>query len=154
MFNVCVDAVIREWLRRTMNKEAANGISAEASRKIVAFIVDDGLVGSRDPIWLQGALNVLLILFESIGLKTNPDMTKVMTCVPGNIRVAHTEEAYHTLQYGPVNPTAKRHRVECDICGVSLAVGSLRSHLETKHDTYWSFVLNQELTVEHEPIVY
>jgi hypothetical protein len=142
MFDVCVDVVIREWLRRMMNKEAANGIFTEASREIVAFFVDDGLVGSRDPVWLQGTLNILVILFESIGLRTNPDKTKVITCVPENIRVAHTEEAYHMQQYGPVNPTAKRHRVECDICGVSLAAGSLRSHLETKHDTYWSFVLN------------
>jgi hypothetical protein len=154
MFNVCVDAVIREWLWRTIDKEAANGIFAGASREIVAFFVDNGLVGSRDPIWLQGALDILVILFESIGLRTNPDKTKVMTCVPGNIWVAHTEEAYHTQQYGPVNPTVKHHRVECNICGMSLAAGSLCSHLETKHNTYWSFVLNQELTVEHEPIVY
>jgi hypothetical protein len=120
----------------------------------VAFFVDDGLVGSRDPVWLQGALDILVTLFESIGLRRNPDKTKVMTCVPGNIRVAHTEEAYHTQQYGPINPTAKRHRLERDICGVSLAAGSLRSHLETKHDTYRSFFLNRELTVEREPIVY
>jgi hypothetical protein len=50
MFNVCVDAVIREWLRRMMNEEATHGIFAEASREIVAFFVDDGLVGSRDPV--------------------------------------------------------------------------------------------------------
>jgi hypothetical protein len=142
MFNVCVDAVIREWLRRTMKKEAAHGIFAEASREVVAFFVDNGLVGSKDPIWLQGALDILVKLFESISLRTNPGKTKVMTCVPENIRVAHTEEVYHTQQYGPVNPTAKRHRVECDICGMSLAAGSLRSHLEMKHDTYRSFVLN------------
>jgi hypothetical protein len=132
-----------------MNKETAHEMFAEASREIVAFFVDDGLVGSRDSIWLQ----VLVKLFESISLRMNPDKTKVMMCVPGNIRVAHTEEAYHTQQYGPVNPTAKHHRVECDICGVSLAAGSLRSHLETKHDTYQSFVLNQELTGEREPII-
>ena len=131
MFNVCVDAVIREWLRWTINDEAANGVFSEACREIVAFFVDDGLVGSRDPVWLQGALNVLVTLFESIGLRTNPDKMKVMTCVPGNIRVAHTEEAYHMQQYGPVNPTVKRHWVECDVCGVSLAAGSLQSHLET-----------------------
>jgi hypothetical protein len=154
MFNVCVDVVIREWLWRMMNKEATHGIFAEASREIVAFFVDDGLVGLRDPVWLQGTLDVLIKLFESIGLRSNPDKTKVMMCIPGNIRVAHTEEAYHTQQYGPVNPTAKHHWVECDNCGVSLAAGSLRSHLETKHDTYWSIVLNQELTGEHEPIVY
>ncbi len=137
-----------------MNEEAAHGTFAEASREIVAFFVDDGLVGSRDPIWLQGALNVLVKLFESIGLRTNPDKTKVMTCIPGNIRVALTEEAYDMQQYGPVNPTAKCHWVECDICDVSLAAGSLRSHLEMKHDTYRSFVLNRELTGEREPIVY
>jgi hypothetical protein len=111
-----------------MDEEAARGRFSEASREIVAFFVDDGLVGSRDPVWLQIALDVLVILFESIGLRTNPDKTKVMTCVPGNIRVAHTEWAYHMQQYRPVNPTAKRHRVECNICGMSLAAGSLRSH--------------------------
>ncbi len=122
-----------------MEYSSHHGRFAEASREIVAFFVDDGLVGSRDPIWLQGALDVLVTLFESIGLRTNPDKTKVMTCMQ---------------QYGPVNPTAKCRRVECDICGVSLAAGSLRSHLETKHDTYRSFVLNRELTVEHEPLIY
>ena len=37
MFNICVDAVIREWLRRTMDEEAAHGRFAEACREIVAF---------------------------------------------------------------------------------------------------------------------
>ncbi len=120
----------------------------------MVFFVDDGLVGSRDPIWLQSALNVLVTLFESIGLRTNPNKTKVMTCVSGKIRQAHTTEAYHTQQYGPVNPTAKHHRVECDICGMSLVAGSLQSHLETQHNTYRSFVLNRDLTVEREAVVY
>jgi hypothetical protein len=77
-----------------------------------------------------------------------------MTCILGNIRVAHTKEGYHVQQLGLVNPTAKCHRVECDICGTSLAVGSLRRHLETQHEMYRPFVLNQELTIEHEPWVY
>ncbi len=118
------------------DNKAMHGRFAEASREIVEFFVDDGLVRSRHPVWLQSALNVLVILFESIDLRSNPDKTKVMTCVPGNIQVAYMEEAYHTQQYGPVNPTAKRYQVECDICGVSLAAESLRSHLETKHDMY------------------
>jgi hypothetical protein len=80
-------------------------------QEIVAFFVDNGLVGSRDPIWLQSALDILVTLFEGIGLRTNPDKTKVMMCVPGNIQVAHTEEAYHVQQLGPVNPTAKPCRV-------------------------------------------
>ncbi len=66
-----------------MNEEAAHGRFAEACREIVAFFVNNGLVGSRDPVWLQSALDVLVTLFESIGLWTNLDKTKVMTCVPG-----------------------------------------------------------------------
>ncbi len=125
MFNVYVDAVIREWLCWLINKEAASGVFSEACREIVAFFVDDRLVRSRDPIWLQSTIDILITLFEGIGLRTNPDKTKVMMCVPGNIRVAHTEAAYHAQQQGPVEPTVKRHRVECDVCGVSLAAGSL-----------------------------
>ncbi len=144
MFNVCVDAVIREWFCRRINKDPASGVFSEACREIVAFFVDDGLVGLRDPIWLQSTMEVLVTLFEVIGLRMNHDKTKVMTCVLGNIQVAYTEAAYHAQQLGPVNLTAKRHRVECNLCGTSLAAGSLRSHLETQHDTYRLFVLNQE----------
>ncbi len=95
-----------------------------------------------------------MTLLESIGLRTNRDKTKVMTCVPGNIRVAHTEEACYMQQYGPVNLTAKHYQVECNICDVSLAAGSLCSHMETQQDAYWSFVFNRELTIEHEAVVY
>jgi hypothetical protein len=85
MFNLCVDVVIREWLWRRIDKEAAHSRFAGASRGIVAFFVDNGLVGSRDPVWLQSALNVLMTLFKNTSLRTNPDKMKVMTCVPGNI---------------------------------------------------------------------
>jgi hypothetical protein len=142
IFDVCVDAVIREWLCRTIDKEAAGGFFSVACKEIVAFFVDNGLVGSRDPIWLQSALDILVTLFEGISLQMNPDKTKVVTCVLGNIQVAHTEAAYHVQQLGPVDPTVKRCWVECNICGVSLAEESLQSHLETQHDMYWSFVLN------------
>ncbi len=154
MFNVCVDAVIRKWLCWTINKEATSGVFSEGCKEIVAFFVNDGLVGSRDPIWLQSAIDILVTLFEGIGLRMNPDKTKVMMCVPGNIQVAHTEAAYHGQQQGPVDSTAKHHWVECNSCGASLAVGSLHSHLETQHNTYQSFLLNRGLTVEREPWVY
>jgi hypothetical protein len=65
----------------TINKEAAGGVFSEAYREIIAFFVDNGLVRSRDHVWLQSAMDILVILFEGIGLRTNPDKTKVMTCV-------------------------------------------------------------------------
>jgi hypothetical protein len=87
MFNVCVDAVISEWLCRTINEEATGRVFSEACREIIASFVDNGLVGLRDHVWLQSAMDVLVALFEGIGLRTNPDKTKVMTCVPENIQV-------------------------------------------------------------------
>jgi hypothetical protein len=49
MFNVCVDAVIREWLWRRMNEEAAHGIFAKASREIVAFLLMMGWSDRETP---------------------------------------------------------------------------------------------------------
>ena len=95
MFNVCDDAVIREWFCWTIDKEAPHGEFAVACREIVVFFVDNGLVGSRNPIWLQRALDILVTLFECIGHQTNSDKTKVMMCVSGNIWVALTDKAYH-----------------------------------------------------------
>jgi hypothetical protein len=103
-----------------LSKEATQGRFEETCREIVAFVVDKGLVRSKDNsttgkkvplcvVWLQSALDILVILFESIGLKTNHDKTKIMTCIPGNIRVAHTEEVYHAKEKGPINPTVKHH---------------------------------------------
>jgi hypothetical protein len=68
MFNVCVNAVIREWFHWTIGEEATHGEFTVVCREIVTFFVDDGLAGSRDPIWLQHALDILVTLFESIGL--------------------------------------------------------------------------------------
>jgi hypothetical protein len=48
IFNVCVDVVIREWLCRTINKEAAGGVFSEACREIIAFFIDDRLVRLRN----------------------------------------------------------------------------------------------------------
>ena len=77
-----------------------------------------------------------------------------MTCVLGKIQVAYMEEVYHTQQNGPAGPSVKHHRVECNICGASLAAGSLASHLEIQHDTYQSVVLNQDLAVEGVAVAY
>ena len=73
-------------------------------REIVVFFVDDGLVGLRDPIWLQGALDILVTLFESINLRTHSDKTKVVTCVSGKIQVALADKVYHTHQLNQPTP--------------------------------------------------
>ncbi len=65
MFNVCVDAVIREWLHRTLGEDAAhNGIVDRVAQILVKFYVNDGLIASRDTVWLQESFDILVKLFE------------------------------------------------------------------------------------------
>jgi hypothetical protein len=53
MFNVCVDAVVREWLYQMLHEDIARDrIGDRVAKILVAFYVDDGLIASRDPVWL------------------------------------------------------------------------------------------------------
>jgi hypothetical protein len=102
---------------------------------LVAFYVDDGLIASQDPVWLQEFFGILVGLFEQVGLFTNAAKTKVMLCIPGRIREGYTKEGY--AKYKSQTVTAankKRRRVNCEICGASLAAGAYQSHLESQHD--------------------
>jgi hypothetical protein len=49
IFNVCVNPVIREWLWRMIDKEAAHGRFAGASREIVVFLLTMGLSDQETP---------------------------------------------------------------------------------------------------------
>jgi hypothetical protein len=126
MFNVCVDAVVREWLHKMLGEEAArDGIGDHVAEILMAFYVDDGLVASRNPVWLQDSFDILIRLFEWIGLFTNAAKTKVMMCICGRILEGFTEEEYADYKSQTVTaPDKKRHRVNCEICGASLAAGS------------------------------
>jgi hypothetical protein len=131
MFNVCVDAVVREWLHQMLGEEAThNGLGDRVAEILVAFYVNNGPIASCDPDWLQESCDVLIGLFERIGLFTIATKTKAMVCIPGRIREGYTEE--ENADYKSQTVTAankKRRRVDCEICGASLAAGSYQSHL-------------------------
>ena len=55
----------------------------EVGQCLGLFCAKYGMVVSRDPEWLQGALNVLIILLQRYGLVTNVDKYKAMMCQPG-----------------------------------------------------------------------
>jgi hypothetical protein len=138
MFNVCVDAVVREWLCQMLDKDAAqDGISNQVAEMLVVFYLDDGLVASCDPVWLQESFKILIGLFEWIGLFTNAFKTKTMVCTLGRVRKAYTEEQY--AKYKSLTGAAtdnKRRQVNCEICGTSLAAGSYQGHLELQHNVF------------------
>ena len=86
-----------------------------------AFYADDGVLSARCPEWLQESFTILVGLFERVGLRTNAQKTKVMTCVPGRIRVSFTEEVYNDYCHGAyTHADRKRLQVECNICNRSM----------------------------------
>ena len=54
--------------------------------------MEDGLLGSRDPKWIQGGLNVLIGLFWRIVPMANIAKSKTMTCQMRVIRLVILEE--------------------------------------------------------------
>jgi hypothetical protein len=114
-----------------------------------------GLIASCDPVWLQESFNVLIGLFERIGLFTNAAKTKAMVCIPGRIQEGYTEEEYANYK-SPIETSVNRKRchVDCEICGASLAAGSYQSHLESQHDVFCSMVLQRDIVVDRPPVVY
>ena len=72
IFNLMVDAVIREWLRQVLgDRVTADGIGTQIRLLLAAFYANDGLVQSRDPEFLEFSFDILVGLFERVGLRTN-----------------------------------------------------------------------------------
>jgi hypothetical protein len=125
MFNVCINAVVREWLWQVLRDDATQkGLGEAARNHTVAFFVDNGLVAARCPGWLQSSFTILVNLFKCNGLQTNVTKTHVMTCLLGKTRVAKTKEEYAAQQTGNAVTTKHRH-VDCKVCGISLVAESL-----------------------------
>ena len=101
MFIVCIDCVVREWLWQVLGEDVAQGgVGNLVRNQCIAFFFNNGLVAARCPEWLQVSFDILITLFERIGLRTNAEKMKVMTCLPGKIQVAQTEEEYASQQTG------------------------------------------------------
>ena len=58
------------------------------------FYVDDRYIASRDPDFLQRALDMLVEIFCWTGLETNTTKTQAMVCTPGKIQVQLSKDSY------------------------------------------------------------
>jgi hypothetical protein len=70
IFNVVINAVVRAW----HNKLEEEGLSDIVQ---AIFYADDGHLYSTNADALQRATNIIVDLFECMGLKTNPDKTRL-----------------------------------------------------------------------------
>ena len=96
LFNVVVDAVVRNWMNRIVEEAEARGETRQEGRHQASlFYADDGMVVLSDPTWLQGAFTALLGIFDRVGLMTNVGKTVSMVYHPYQVGVGdRKEEAY------------------------------------------------------------
>ena len=156
IFNIMVDAIVREWFRLMMGDEAAmEGYGEEFRRMLAIFYADDAFVASRLAPFLQEALDTLVDLFERVGLRTNVRKTKTMVCVPGKVRTRWRDSSYRR-RYKGLNSRQEweSRRVECDQCGRQMSAASLRRHLETQHAVYQASVVSEEALEQRAPRTY
>ena len=66
-------------------------------------------------------MDILTDLFDRVGLRTNTEKTKVMTCVNEKIRLRQSEEVYRNQRVGF---HTERDWRNCDICGMELSAQS------------------------------
>ena len=119
---------------------ARGQLGLEVRRLLTCFYVDDGILASPDPTFLQDAFNKLVDLFERVGLRTNTTKTEAMTFLPGKIRQSLSEEAYAQRMEGLGTANPRARRVVCNKCGAELAEGSLPRHLLRRHDIHHQHV--------------
>ena len=73
LFNILVDAVVREWMR--LMRETLDDLDGQLANRLkelfAIFYVDDGYIALRDAEFLQEALDILVMTFKGTGLATN-----------------------------------------------------------------------------------
>jgi hypothetical protein len=97
LFNILIDAVVREWLRQLRDGGIVDPEELDLlmAAFFAIFYVDDAYLAARDPDFLQVALNSLVSLFERVGLGTNVKKTQTMICTPGQITTQLSTDSYH-----------------------------------------------------------
>jgi hypothetical protein len=159
LFNLLVDAVAREWLIR-LPREAAKDHGEEELAELMRgffaiFYVDDAYFASRDPVFLQTALDILVELFERVGLETNRLKTQAMICTPGRIRTQLPTASYHRMRLGfQTSEEWEARRVICSHCNAPMQARSLPHHLATLHGVYQQTVVAGELLDERASVTY
>ena len=151
IFNIMVDAVVREWLRSMFGEDANINDREQVASFVALFYADDGILADRCAIRHQMAIDKLVSLFGRVGLRTNTAKTKCVAFVPGRIRTRLSEQAYRQKQRGV--ETARdwaRRRVQCDICHKEMNASSLDQHLEAVHDVFRSKVLDIDLDLSED----
>jgi hypothetical protein len=147
LFNVLIDTVAWEWLRELWEGSALepDGINRLMATFFAIFYVDDAYLASRGPDFLQRALDIIVGLFDRVGLKTNVQKTQAMVCTPRRIRIHLPEDSYARMRGGmTLAGEWESWMVVCHQCNALVQASSLHSHLAEQHDTYQAVVVPED----------
>jgi hypothetical protein len=157
LFNIMVDAVVREWMQLLWEEMDMEGEELDEMMETLfaIFYVDDAYIASRDPVFLQQAINGLVRTFERVGLETNTKKMQAMTCMPGTICLQLLTEFYQRMRIGRT-PAANwdARTVTCRECRKDMRASSLGRHLADQHEIYQQQVVAKELLDGWEGVVY
>ena len=157
LFNIMVDAVVREWLqilREEMDMEGEE-LDLMTEALFAIFYMDDTYIAARDPVFLQQAIDILVTTFERVGLDTNTKKTQAMTCTPKKIRLQLLFDSYQRMHLGRT-PAAGWDAciVTCRECRKDMEASSLGHHLADLHKIYQQQVVAKELLEGREGVTY
>jgi hypothetical protein len=128
IFNVVVDAVVREWERYSLEADMDNN---QMEPTVTAkFYADDGLLASHDAERVQQGLDKFTELFLRVGLKMNATKTVVMISGGPKEYGRQGPEAYERKVTGRGKTHRERmaEKVPCPLCEKEMRRQSLKQH--------------------------
>jgi hypothetical protein len=157
LFNIMMDAVVREWMQLLQEEMDMEGEELDEMMETLfaIFYVDEAYIASRDPVFLQRVIDGLVRTFKRVGLETNTKKTQAMTCMPGTIRLQLLTKSYQWMRIG-CTPAANwdARTVTCRECRKDMQVSSLGRHLADQREIYQQQVVAKELLNGREGVVY
>ena len=115
IFNAVVDAVVRHWVKMTLDEAEKRGERGnEGKHQAALFYADDVMVALSEPRLLQWAFDTLVILFERVGLRINAGNTVSMVCRPCQAAGTQLVAAYRRKMTGegPAYRERQKERVQ------------------------------------------
>ena len=125
IFNVVIDVVINRWVEDIYYK-----------KRDALFYAEDGAIYNINSDSLQNDLNIIISLFENVGLRTNSMKTKCMITKGMNISLALSKEKYSSLlkRGNKCKQESDREtKTKCEICKKVLTKRVLKKHMLRVH---------------------
>jgi hypothetical protein len=158
LFNILVDAVVRERLRQLRDGGIVDPEELDLlmAAFFAIFYVDDAYLAARDPDFLQVASNSLVSLSKRVGLETNVKKTQAMICTPGQISTQLSTDSYrHRHGYGTqTREQWDARKAECRQCQATMNASSLSCHLADIHEVYQQTEVAEELLDNQAGVLY